>query len=240
MNRKELVKLLGEHYEVKPKYLGAPTFSYQIITADNETFLVDKEGKIKNLEGTEFEPERLLHGPEEDILTNELTIPMDEHTGVTLRNLVNMIYSKQVLIKKALELKSDIVTSEFVESINSVTLVTIEDFKSSAGEIGIEKVAGIRFDFLKKTLSFNFINTFENTEVAIQFAKALNENSKKFKQASPKPTETDNEKYTFRTYLVRLGFIGPGYKKAREVLLKNLQGNGAFRKERPQSEHSIA
>ena len=87
--------------------------------------------------------------------------------------------------------------------------------------------------------SFNFINIIEDNEAAIQFLKALNENAKKLKQSSPKPTETDNEKYTFRTYLVRLGFIGQGYKKAREVLLKNLQGNGAFRKGRPQPEHSI-
>ena len=234
MDRKELVKVLGEHYGVKPNYLGAPTFAYEIIAAEGLTFIVDREGKIKNLEGAEFELERLLHGPEEivaeEVLSNELYLPMDGHTGVTLRNLVNMLSSKQGLIKRAIGIKTDIVTAEFVEGINNVKLVTIEDFEVSVRDIGIEKIPGIRFNFLNKTLNFNFLNTLEDTETAIQFAKALNNGAKKLKQSSPKPTETDNERFTFRTYLVRLGFIGPGYKKSREVLLKDLKGNGAFRK----------
>lgn len=59
---------------------------------------------------------------------------------------------------------------------------------------------------------------------------ALNESAKKLKHSSPTPTETDSDKFTFRTWLIRLGFIGADYKKAREVLLKNLQANGAYRK----------
>lgn len=41
--------------------------------------------------------------------------------------------------------------------------------------------------------------------------------------------ETDNDKYAFRCFLLRLGFIGDKYKIARKVLLKNLTGNSAFR-----------
>ena len=41
--------------------------------------------------------------------------------------------------------------------------------------------------------------------------------------------ETDNEKYAFRCFLLRLGFIGSEYKEARKILLKNLSGNAAFR-----------
>ena len=230
MDRKEIVKLLGEHFEAKAKYLGVPTFAYEIITGDGETLIVDREGKIKNLEGTEFELERLLHGLDEEILTNELVLPMNGHTGVSLRNIVNMISSKQKIIKKALGLDADIVTAEFVEGINNIRIVTIEDFMAAVDELGIEKVPGIRFDFHKKTLIFGFIKTLEDTEVATQFVRALSESAKNLKQTSSKPTETDNEKYTFRTFLIRLGFIGPGYKKARQVLLKNLKGNGAFRK----------
>jgi hypothetical protein len=172
----------------------------------------------------------------EEIVTEEVVLPMDGHTGVTLRNLVNMINSKQSLITKALGLESDIVTPEFVEGINNVRLATLEDFEASALDIGIEKVPGIYFDFRKKTIIFHFIRTFEDIEVAVQFVKALNESAKRLKQSSPKPTETDNEKFTFRTWLIRLGFIGSEYKKAREVFLKNLEGNGAFRKGKPQAE----
>jgi hypothetical protein len=46
MDRKEIVKLLGEHFSVKPKYMGAPSFAYQIET-EEVTFIVDREGKSK-------------------------------------------------------------------------------------------------------------------------------------------------------------------------------------------------
>ena len=45
--------------------------------------------------------------------------------------------------------------------------------------------------------------------------------------SSEKPV--DNEKYAFRCFLLRLGFIGNEYKTARKILLKNLSGSLAFR-----------
>ena len=49
------------------------------------------------------------------------------------------------------------------------------------------------------------------------------------KRVSSKPTETDNDKYAFRCFLLRLGFIGKEYKSVRKILLRNLTGNSAFR-----------
>lgn len=40
---------------------------------------------------------------------------------------------------------------------------------------------------------------------------------------------TDNEKYTFRCFLLRFGMIGDEYKITRRILLRNLTGNSAFR-----------
>lgn len=232
MDRKETVKILGEHFGVKPQYMGVPSFAYEIETAKG-AITIDKEGKIKNSEGEELKLEELLNGSEDggsqaDPSKEEsgAIFSMDGHTGVTLRNLVNMISSKQSLIKKALELQEDIVASEFVEGINSVRIDTIEDFKTAALDIGLEKCPGVNFDFEKGTLQFNIITT----ETATLFAEALNESSKKFKYSSPKERHTDNEKYTFRTWLLRIGFIGDRYKQGRKELLKNLGGNSAFRK----------
>ena len=42
-------------------------------------------------------------------------------------------------------------------------------------------------------------------------------------------TQSDNEKYTFRTWLLRLGLIGEEFKTARYHLLKNLDGNIAWK-----------
>lgn len=43
------------------------------------------------------------------------------------------------------------------------------------------------------------------------------------------PRDESNEKYAFRCFLLRLGFIGPQYKAQRKVLLKNLTGSAAFK-----------
>ena len=39
---------------------------------------------------------------------------------------------------------------------------------------------------------------------------------------------TDNPKYTFRCWLLRLGFIGEEFETARTPLLANLPGNAAW------------
>ena len=61
------------------------------------------------------------------------------------------------------------------------------------------------------------------------FISQLCKLSKELKHASSRPVETDNEKYAFRTWLLRMGFIGPEYKPARKILLQNLTGSSAFR-----------
>lgn len=61
------------------------------------------------------------------------------------------------------------------------------------------------------------------------FTEKLCDMAKRLKRVSDKVTETDNDKYAFRCFLLRLGFIGAEYKTARKVLLKNLTGNSAFR-----------
>lgn len=43
------------------------------------------------------------------------------------------------------------------------------------------------------------------------------------------PHEESNEKYAFRCFLLRLGFIGPKFKDQRKVLLRNLTGSAAFK-----------
>lgn len=230
MERKETVRILGEHFGVKPEYMGAPSFAYQIKSPEG-IITIDKDGKIKNSKGVEVELEELLSDFQEEGLKaedrhSEIIFSMAGHTGITLRNLINMISSKQTLIKKALGIEREIVTKEFVEGINSIRIASIEDFKTAALEIGLEKCQGINFDFKKETLQFNFITT----ETDTLFAEALNESSKKFKHSSPKERQTDNEKYTFRTWLLRLGFIGDRHKDARNQLLRNLSGNSAFRR----------
>ena len=62
------------------------------------------------------------------------------------------------------------------------------------------------------------------------FISALCEMSREMAKrvtATEKPVE--NEKYAFRCFLLRLGFIGSEYKAERKILLKNLTGSSAFK-----------
>lgn len=63
----------------------------------------------------------------------------------------------------------------------------------------------------------------------IQLCLAMSELAKEVKYASPKPQQTDNEKYALRCWMLRLGFIGDEFKTARSVLLKNMEGDSAWR-----------
>ena len=63
----------------------------------------------------------------------------------------------------------------------------------------------------------------------IQLCLAMSELAKELKYASPKPQQRENEKYAFRCWMLRLGFIGEEFKTARKILLENVNGNGAWR-----------
>ena len=53
--------------------------------------------------------------------------------------------------------------------------------------------------------------------------------AKNAKRITAKEKEVPNEKYAFRCFLLRLGFIGPEYKETRKRLLERLEGSSAFR-----------
>ncbi len=68
-----------------------------------------------------------------------------------------------------------------------------------------------------------------DAEAYRNFVSALCRAAKTQKRVTAKEREVTNEKYVFRCFLLRLGFIGKEYKETRKVLLRNLSGNGAFR-----------
>ena len=76
---------------------------------------------------------------------------------------------------------------------------------------------------------FPFTANPDETAAYTEFVEKLCGMARRVKRVSGRPTETDNDKYAFRCFLLRLGFIGDEYKAARKILLKNLTGNSAFR-----------
>ena len=65
------------------------------------------------------------------------------------------------------------------------------------------------------------------------FICKLCEMARNAKRVNAKEKDTDNEKYAFRCFLLRLGFIGAEFKTERKILLRNLTGSSAFRSGQP-------
>ena len=63
----------------------------------------------------------------------------------------------------------------------------------------------------------------------IQLCLAMSEMAKEARSISPKPQQTENEKYAMRCWLLRLGMIGEEFETARHFLTMNLNGNSAWR-----------
>ena len=81
--------------------------------------------------------------------------------------------------------------------------------------------------FSKGTIEFRMFNgTLHAGEIKtyIQFCLAISHQALVQNKASRVKTHSSNEKYTFRTWLLRLGLIGDEFKTARHHLLKNLDG----------------
>ena len=68
----------------------------------------------------------------------------------------------------------------------------------------------------------------EEVQAYTHFISALCEMARNQKRITVKEKETPNEKYAFRCFLLRLGFIGKEYKEERKILLRNLTGSSAF------------
>ncbi|MEL5896971.1 virulence-related protein [Clostridium sporogenes] len=219
MDRKEKIKILGKHLGIKPKYLGVPSFAYEV-----GDFTITREGTIIDKAGDEMKLDEILNSSEETTETEfnsiEISFPMEGHDERTIKNLLNMIYSKQSLIKKVFDCSENIVEKELIDEIS-----TLESLSEILTTINKENCKGI--DFNDEKITFNFING--DIQTSSEFLSLLIKKAKELQYTSSKPIETDNDKYTFRTWLIRLGMIGPEYKAHRKTLLSSLTGSSAFR-----------
>ena len=76
---------------------------------------------------------------------------------------------------------------------------------------------------------FEELPTPEEIKAYTHFISALSEMAINQKRITVKEKEVENEKYAFRCFLLRLGFIGKDYKDERKILLRNLTGSSAFK-----------
>ena len=93
-------------------------------------------------------------------------------------------------------------------------------------------MAELPIEISEDKVSFPWFSTLpepEECEAYSHFICALCEMSVTQKRVNAAEKEVDNEKYAFRCFLLRLGFIGNEYKTQRKILLRNLTGSSAFK-----------
>ncbi|KJR48417.1 virulence-related protein [Desulfosporosinus sp. I2] len=239
LERKQVASVIADTIGEQVKYAGAPSFNYNAggWTIDRNGIVTTPELGIKEEHVTLRMVLDALHiagATAERDLT--VTLPMNWHNGNSLRNLVNMIWTKQGLIRKALGWQEVIIPDGLVEAINAVPIDTSEDFAEVVNQaIEAGKITGdneLDIDMAEKTLQFSFFNaSLDAQEIHAfgMFCWQLNNQAQKQKFTSVKQKETENDKYAFRCFLLKLGFIGKEYKIERSILLSKLEGNTAFR-----------
>lgn len=166
------------------------------------------------------------------------------HTAKTIRNITNIMASKEDLIFKSLQVDRNRET-RFCKKVNDRFLQQINARRpKSKAEIqgmwyqGCDQsrhhydhsryhALNLHSTWNKGTIEFRLFNgTLHAGEIKtyIQFSLAVSHQALQQRFACHSKTASTNEKYTFRTWLLRLGMIGDEFKTARGHLLKNLDG----------------
>lgn len=176
-------------------------------------------------------------------------IGADQHTPRSLRNLVNIFTSKQDIIFKALAVDSgrerycSKLENRLSESLNksrpnSMNKVADIWYAGYSGDRSAHynssryHAVNLHAVFTKGTVEFRCFNSTLHAgkvKAYIQFCLAVSNQAIVQKCASAKPTVSDNEKYTFRCWLLRMGLIGDEFATCRKFLLENLDGDIAWR-----------
>lgn len=198
-------------------------------TAGEDT--AEENSEIEVQEGEESQETE--DQPEEVPLDLELAFPISQHNGVTLRNLVNLLYSRGKLIGKATgghfhveeglveKLKDDSCTFAIMNFINAVS-----DYETEHGAA----LEGLKITTEKIIFTgFPTAPDHEHLTAFAQLAVLMNQQAISQKRIQAKDVNDENEKYALRTWLLRLGMNGPDFKETRKILMENLSGHAAFR-----------
>lgn len=233
--RKALVQAMGEILEVKPKYLGMPTAAYQV-----DYFHIDKTGAVEFDDRADSEEiENLLERlAERGIVAAPAETAQEAGTAQESADAEN----------KAEEPETEAQGADL-----GLTVAMPRDSFTDAALENLRKLVDAKGSLIKKALAVDSLpietdgekvsfpwfaegQDSESVKAYTHFITALCDMARNQKRITAKEKPADNEKYAFRCFLLRLGFIGAEYKGERKILLKNLSGSSAFKNGEPKSE----
>jgi hypothetical protein len=199
----EICRITGDTSE----YQFMPTCAYKVgnVTVDKEGGVTCEDEEKLNYIATELEKVNFF--PEEAM--DEVDSNARKDIGLTIEISIDEVDTKN--LTKLLKVKGNLIKKSL--EIENLTFEIKED--------------RIAFPWFKKTPDPDEIKAYTD------FLTLLCKLSKEQTRVSSRVHEVTNEKYAFRCFLLRLGFIGPEYKKDRKILLRNLTGNSSWRNGAP-------
>lgn len=217
-NRKDLVAAIAELTGEQAVYMKVPTCAYKI-----GAFTVGKFGSLTIEEGSndskaELVIERLVEsGYEISGFRKEEQVPEQLATETPQQ--------PQEAQEPEPEQQDDKLTVEIpADTMDERTLANL--LRKALGTDNLSyKVNEERIRFPWFTLT----EEDGEAEAYMQLISALADMARNSKRITAKEKVVENEKYAFRCFLLRLGFIGQEYKTTRKVLMKNLEGNAAWK-----------
>ena len=229
---KAVAEILGEDF----RYLGVPTFAYAF-----DYFIIDREGTLVFDDRTdEGKITELVSGLAERGFEASVTAAPsheeDEEAAAPQQEEQQTAEPEPEASgpKMAEDDTLGLTISMPWEGFDDAAWQNLKNLVTSKEGL-IKKALGVDalpMMFTPEKISFPWFETQPDADVAkaaTELIAALCRTAKTQKRVMAKEREVANEKYAFRCFLLRLGFIGAEYKDARKVLLRNLSGNGAFR-----------
>ena len=244
-DRKALAKALADKLGTTAKYMGPPTFGYQV-----GDYIVDRDG---NIEGEDFEALRdFLQSigcfPEEetepageqtepetetpDSGTQDqvsISVPADDLTPTQMKNLIFTLFTKQYLIGKMTGGDLLNIPDNLIARLMENTPETMEDFKALLDAAKEDGLTGFDFEDGKVILTYRtHQDEPERNMVYAMLTARIVKAAKEATRVFPERQEPENEKYFARAWLLRIGYNGVDSKAERNLLLKHLKGHSAF------------
>jgi hypothetical protein len=239
--RKELVNAISQKLNAPARYLGAPTFAYEV--AD---YNIDKNGVVRGPDNSELVND-LLGLYDFNAVTAEYDTPLPEAEPVPENIQIPYEAALGGRVSPYNDYEESPVYAE-PDEIEDVRLI-IQMPRESFTEIALDNLKGLvesKETLIKKALDTDSIPIIINEEFITfpwfqsecsaeevkaytHFVTALCEMAKKQTRVNSTEKSVENEKYAFRCFLLRLGFIGPEYKTERKILLSKLSGSSAFK-----------
>lgn len=160
-------------------------------------------------------------------------IPLGAHTGATLRNLVNLIYSRGPLVNQATggHFEADTGLIEALKD-DRCTYTRANFFRAVADYEDQHGKSLYGLTITPETVSFTGFGEAADVDHLRAFghlAVMMNNQALHQKRIQAKAVDAVNEKYAMRIWLVRIGMDGEEFKQTRKILMEKLTGHSAFR-----------